>query len=173
MRRQKDGVPLPGWTEGDSDYILAVMEILYPELQIGYTPVIVLHYGIADVYRIAGLDVLEMFRLVEGYCGYRPVWLGFLYQFQFQMASISTDFPCIAVIIYILRKKDRSVVAGSERLELLEYPEEFRSDLRKVQPGVYHNDRGKHFLPYIVFYEFDGKRQSRQPPCAMMDYILW
>lgn len=41
------------------------MDILDPQLDIGNTPVIVLHYRIADVYRVAVLYMVEMVGLVE------------------------------------------------------------------------------------------------------------
>ena len=97
--------------------------------------------------------MVEMLGLVERDCGNGPVWLRLLDQLQLEMASIRPDLAHIAVVIDILCQEDRSAVPRPERLELLEYPEKFRGDLREVQPRVYHNDRREHVLAYILFDE--------------------
>ena len=97
--------------------------------------------------------MVEMFGLVERNGGNRPVGLRFLDQFQFEMAAIRPDLAHVAVVIDILGQEHRSVVSGTERLELFENPEKFRSNLRKVQYSVYHDDRGKHVFVDMLFYE--------------------
>ena len=39
--------------------VVALANVTYTQLHVGIAPVVVLHYGIADVERVAGLDVVE------------------------------------------------------------------------------------------------------------------
>ena len=52
---------------GRSDNVLALVHILDAQLDVGTAPVVVLDYGVADIERIAGLDVIIEIRHIEGY----------------------------------------------------------------------------------------------------------
>lgn len=48
-----------------------------------------------------------------------------LYQFELEMPSLSANLTSVAVVIDILGKEYRCAVAWPERLELLQYAQEF------------------------------------------------
>ena len=74
---------------------------------------------------------------VEGYGRYLVIRLGFLDEFQLEMLSTGTHLAAGAVVIDILRQENGSIVARSERLELLEYAAEFRGDLGEVDLRIH------------------------------------
>ena len=55
--REASEVPEEAVPEG-SDNILALVHVLDAELDIGTSPVIILYYRIADIERIASLDIV-------------------------------------------------------------------------------------------------------------------
>ena len=72
------------------------------------------------------------------------VGLRFLDQVQFHVHAARPHFAAVAGIVHILRDEYGVAVAGSERLELLQDAEEFRGNLRKIQPGINLRERGQH-----------------------------
>ena len=58
-----------------SDDILALVKVLQAELDIGIPPVVVFDDGVADVERIAGLDVFVEIGHIEGYGRNLVIWL--------------------------------------------------------------------------------------------------
>ena len=108
---------------------LAFAEVLYAELGVGGAAVVVFHYRIADIDRVAGLDVVEEVGHVERYCRDVMVRMRLLDEFEFEMAAFCTDLASHSIVVDILRQEDRSTVAGSERLELLQDTQELRRDL--------------------------------------------
>ena len=98
--------------------------VLDPELYVGDAPVVVLGYGIADVHRVAGMQVLEVLGPVERYGRDIAVRLVLLYELQFHVAVAGADQPSVAVVVDILSDEHRRLIAGPKGLELLEYAEE-------------------------------------------------
>ena len=77
--------------------------ILDSELYVGDAAIIVLGYGITDVHRVAGMQVLEMFGPVKRYGRDIAVRLVLLYELQFHVAVAGTDQPSVAVVVDVLR----------------------------------------------------------------------
>ena len=80
------------------------------------------------------------------------VRLRFLNEFQFQMLTTRTDFAAVSVIIHIPGKENRRTVARTERLELLEHPEELRGYLREVNFRIHIDYRRHHLLGDVAAY---------------------
>ena len=129
------------------------MHILYAELGVCRSPVVVLHDGIAYIDGISGLDMVEEISHIE--CNGRDVMvrMRFLDKFKLEMASLGTDLSSVTVVIYIIGKEHRGIVSRSERLELLQDTEELRSDLREVQSCVNIHYRSLHLRDYSLGYE--------------------
>ena len=75
-------------------------------------------------------------------------------------------FAAVAGVVHVLGKEDRIRIAGAERLELLEDAEEFRGDLREIQPGVDVHDRGEFLLGDIAGDE------GVHPPAELFQVLL-
>ena len=110
------------------------MDILDAKLEVGNPAIIVLHDGVAYIDGIACLYMPEVRRLVESYGRDMPVRLLLLDEFEFHVPAFRAHLAAVAVIIDVLCHEHRGTVAWSERLELLEYPEELRGDLGEVKP---------------------------------------
>ena len=96
------------------------------------------------------MDIVEIVGHIERYGRYLVIRLGLLYEVQFHMYPLGSHLAAGSGIVHVLRQEYRVVVAGAERLELLEYPEELRSNLREVKLGVYIYDGREHLLGNLV-----------------------
>ena len=76
--------------------------------------------------------------------------MGLLDEFQLEVSSFCADLTYASVVIYIVCPEDRHAVARSERLELLEDSQEFRSYLRIVQYSIYIYYRSLHLRDYSL-----------------------
>ena len=124
---------------------LAFVEVFYAKLGIGSATVVVLHYAIADIHRVAGFDMVEVVGHIESSRRNMMVRLRFLNKFEPEVPSLGTHLTDISVVIYIICPEHRHAVARTERLELLQDTKELRSDLREVQSSIYVYDRCLHF----------------------------
>lgn len=124
------------------------MHVLDAELCIGSAAIIVLDYRITYVYRIPGLYMVKESGHIESDGRDVMIRVRLLYKFELQMASFCTDFPSVSVVIDIFRKEYRGGISRAERLELLEYPQELRRDLRKIEHGVNLYDWSLHLRDY-------------------------
>ena len=123
---------------------IAFAEVFDAELGVGGATIVVFYDGVADIDRVAGLDVVEEVGHVEGDGGDVVIRMRLLDEFEFEVAAFCTYLAAHAVVIHIFRQEYRSAVARAERLELLEDAEELRCDLGEVQAGVNVNDRYLH-----------------------------
>lgn len=126
--------------------LLALLDVLDAELEGGVAAVVVLDDGVADVERVAGLDVVVEFGHVEGDGGDLVERLFLVDEIQFHVDTAGTDLAAVASVRDVLGQEDRVGVAGAERLELLQETEKFRSDLAELQLGVDVGHRGEHLL---------------------------
>ena len=62
------------------------------------------------------------------------------------MDAVCTHLAAVSCIIDVFRDKNRVGVARAERLELLEYAEEFGRDLGKVELDIDVDDRSEHLV---------------------------
>ena len=83
--------------------------------------------------------MLEVGRHIEGDGRNLMVRLRFLYQFKLQMLSSGAHLSAVSVVIDILGQENRGTVTRSERLELLQDSEKFRSYLGKIDFRIYLN----------------------------------
>ena len=81
---------------------------------------------------------------IECYRTDMMVRMGLLNEFQFEMASLCANLASIAVVIDVFRKENQCSIAGTERLELLENPQELWRYLSEIQSGIDFNHRGFH-----------------------------
>ncbi len=88
-----------------------------------------------------------------------------LYQFELEMPSLSANLTSVAVVIDILGKEYRCAVAWPERLELLQYAQEFGSNLGEVQHRVNIDHRGLHLRN-------DSSRDEQLYPLAESRKVL-
>lgn len=116
-----------------SDDIFPLVKILHAQLYGGVAAIVILHDGIADIERIAGLDVVVAVCHVERDSRYLEIRLRFLDELKLHVHATRTHLASVAVIIYILSEEDRVVVARAEWLELLEQTEELRGDLGEIK----------------------------------------
>ena len=136
------------------DHLVPFTEVLDAELGVGSAAVVVLDDRIADVDRIACLYMVEERGHIEGYGGDMVVRVRFLDEFELEMASFSTYLASHSVVIYVFGKEYRGAVSRAERLELLQYAQELRRDLREIQDGVDVHHRCLHFRNDAAGYEF-------------------
>jgi len=124
------------------------VEVFYAKLGVGCATIVVLHYTIADIDRVTGLDVVEVVGHIEGYRRNVMVRLRFLDELELEVPALGTYLADISIVIYIVCTENRHAVARSERLELLQDAEELRSDLGEVQSRIYIHDRCLHLGDY-------------------------
>ena len=90
-------------------------------------------------------------------------------EFEFQMPSLSSDLASIAVVVDVLGEEYRCRVLRSERLELLEYAQELRCNLREAYLCVDVHHRHLHLWDNLSRDEFlDSLAERRQvllPQC--------
>ena len=94
--------------------------------------------------------MVEMFGLVESYRRKMTVRLRFLDQFELEMSGICPHLATVAVVIDIFRQEYGRRISRSERLELLQNPDEFGSDGIEIQTGIHIYHRSQHFRSYPV-----------------------
>ena len=128
-----------------SDQFLALVDVLDAELGVGGAAIVVLHDGVTDVYRVAGLDAVVEVGHIEGYGRDVMIWMRFLDELELEVASFSSHLAAHTVVIYIVSTEYWCMVARAERLDLLEDPEELRSDLGEVQACIHLHHRSLHF----------------------------
>ena len=95
------------------------MKVLHAKLCARRAAIIVLHYTVADIHWVSGLDVVEVSRHVECDCRYMMIWMGLLDKFELEVSSLRSNLADASVVIYVVCAEDRHAVARSERLELL------------------------------------------------------
>lgn len=91
-----------------SDHLVALMHILDAELSVGCATIIVLYDRVADIYRIASLDVIEEISHIECNGRNMMVWMRLLDEFELQMAALRTDLSSHSIVIDIFCEEDRS-----------------------------------------------------------------
>ena len=98
--------------------------------------------GKTDIKRFLRVDIVEILCTVKGntvkYFSTRII-----NQFQFHMFQVTShEFTC-AKVYHSLGAEYRLVVSGTERIELVERRDKFRSNVRKIYGGVYVYLRAK------------------------------
>ena len=131
-----------------SDHLVTLMHIVYAELGVCRSPIVVLYDGIAYIDGISGLDMVEEISHVERYGRDMMVRMRLLNEFKLEMTTFCSYLTSHSVIIYIFSKKHRCCVSRTERLELLEDTQELRRDLREVQPCIHIHYRSLHLRDY-------------------------
>ena len=128
------------------DELVTLVHIFDTELDVRVAAIVVLHNGIAYIERIAGLDMVEEIRHVEGDGRNLMIWLVFLKEVQLDVYTAGAYLAGIADVIHALCEEERIVVPGTERLELFEYTEELWSDAGEIKSRVYDDHRGEHLF---------------------------
>ena len=134
------------------------MHVIDSVLSVCRAAIVVFDNRIAYINRISCLDMVKEVGHIEAYCRDVMVWMRLLYELELEVTAFRTYLAAHSVVIHVLRKEYRRAVARTEWLELLQYTEELRCNLREVQLGIHIHNRCLHFrddgLGYELFYPF-------------------
>ena len=112
--------------------VFAFADVPYPQLHIRIAAVVVLHDGVADVERIAGLDVVERAGHIEANRRDVPSRVVLLDELELEVSALGPHLASVAVVVDVLREENRHRVLRAERLELLEDAQELWRNLSET-----------------------------------------